>query len=308
MSMAIYIIFLVTGMLGFNVLMDVCWNEHGKYLRVSAQAAGRGELLEEHLFYSYNLLIVLAAISIVLMATAVLGFMLGRRAKQGEGDLSEIGAIQASVLGLLALMLGFTFATASARYDTRRELAVNEVNAISTTFLRAQTLPEPYRTNLSRQLRDYVDLRLQSASQLDNIGELVKTRRNTERLQQVMWRQAAEVAREYPTDITGLFEESMNESIDLYSSRVASYFARVPPTILWILTLMALASLGIVGYGFGLAGQRKWLIMALLSLIVAVVIVMIVDLDRPEAGPTRISYQGMVDLKNSMEGYVQQRR
>ena len=264
--------------------------------------------MEERLFYSNSPLFVLVTTSIVLMVTAVVGFLIGRRASQRGIDQSQIGTIQSSVLGMLALMLGFTFGAASARYDTRRGLAVDEANAIGTTFLRAQTLPEPYRTDLSDMLRNYVDLRLQSASKLDKPDELVKIRRDTEKVQQAMWRQAAAVAREHPSAITGLFEESLNESIDLYSSRIASFLARVPSTIMWILAMIAIVSLGIVGYGFGLAGQRRWLIMALLSAVISVVIVMIVDLDRPETGPTRISYQNMVDLKNSLPEFDQTSR
>ncbi len=261
--------------------------------------------MEGHLFYSSSLWLVLVATSIVLMAMAVVGFLIGRHASQVGVDQSQVGAIQASILGVLALMLGFTFGTASARYDERRGLAIDETNAIGTTFLRAQTLPEPYRTNLSNMLRDYVDLRLTSVSKLDNLEEIKKIRRHTESLQQAMWQQAAMVVKEHPSDITGLFEESLNQSIDLYSSRIATFLARVPNTILWILALISITSLGIVGYGFGLANQRSWLIMALLATIIAAVIVMIVDLDRPEAGPTRVSYQNMLDLKNSLAGFEQ---
>lgn len=238
------------------------------------------------------------------MAVAMVGYLLGRRRGSRSGvDESVIGSIQASILGMLALMLGFTFGIASARYDARRVLAVDESNAIGTTFLRAQTLPEPYRTNMSNLLRKYVDLRLESASKLDQYEVLVKYKRDTESLQQDIWKQAAAVAKAYPSDITGLFEESLNQSIDLFSSRIESFTARVPNTILWILALISCASLGIVGYGFGIAGQRGWLIMLLVSAIIAIVIVMIVDLDKPEAGPTRISNQTMVDLRKSLAGF-----
>ena len=259
-------------------------------------------------FYSNSPWIVFVSTSLVLMATAVVGFFIGRRAGHHGADQSQIGAIQSSILGVLALMLGFTFGAASQRYDARRLLAVDEANAIGTTFLRAQTLPEPYRTNLSNMLRDYVDLRLQSASVLDKPDELAKIRRNTERMQQAMWKQVAAVVKQDPSDITGLCEESMNQSIDLYAARIESFLARVPPTIMWILAFIAGVSLGIVGYGFGLAGRPTWLIMALLSCIVALVIVMIADLDRPEAGPTRVSRQNMMDLKSSLPGFEEKGR
>lgn len=261
-----------------------------------------------HLFYSNSPLLVFITTSIVFMAMAVVGFLIGRRACQHGTNQSQIGAIQSSILGMLALMLGFTFGAASTRYDTRRVLAIDEANAIGTTFMRAQTLPEPYRTNLSKMLRSYVNLRLESVSCFDNTDNLVKIRKDTEKMQHAMWQQAVAAVGEQPSDITGLFEESLNQSIDLYSSRIAWFMARVPNVIMWILAIIAIASLGIVGYGFGLVDQRNWLIMAMLSAIIAVVIVMIVDLDRPEAGPTRISHQSMIDLKNGLSGYEQKSR
>lgn len=261
--------------------------------------------MERHLFYTGSLWAVLTVLSIVLATTAVVGYCIGQRARQRGVDQSQTAAIQGSTLGLLALMLGFTFGAASARYDTRRELMIAEANAIGTTFLRAQTLPQPYRDDLSDMLGRYVDLRLRSLRRLDRPGELKNVQRDTSRLQRAMWAKAAAVSREHPSDITGLFEESLNESIDLFSSRVASFTMRVPDVIMWVLALIAVVALGMVGYGFGVAGQHGWLIMALLSFVVALVIVMIVDLDRPEAGPTRVSQQTMIDLKQSIADYPQ---
>jgi hypothetical protein len=264
--------------------------------------------MEYHLFYAQSPLVVLIAMSIILMATALLGFWIGRVTRQRVVDKSVVGVIQASVLGLLALMLGFTFQAASARYDTRRALAIDEANALKTTFLRAQTLREPYRTNISNMLRDYVDLRLQMVSASNNTNKAKLVKLETEELQQAMWKQATGIAIEDPSDITGLFLESLNDSIDLYSARIEWFRSRVPDTILWILAFISCSALGIVGYGFGIAGQKSWLIMALVSILIAAVIVMIVDLDRPLTGPTRVSQQSMLDLRDSLSGFEQKSR
>ncbi len=41
-----------------------------------------------------------------------------------EARKGQIGTLQGAVLGLLALLLGFTFAMAVQRYDNRRDLVV----------------------------------------------------------------------------------------------------------------------------------------------------------------------------------------
>lgn len=64
------------------------------------------------------------------------------------------------MLGLLALLLGFTFAMAMSRFEVRKQLVLDEANAIGTTFLRAQLLPPPARQEISDLLRQYVEVRL----------------------------------------------------------------------------------------------------------------------------------------------------
>lgn len=262
--------------------------------------------MEEQLFYRQNPLPLLIVVSIFLFLAALTGYFIGQRRRERAGDGSLIGTVQASMLGMLALLLGFTFAVSSSRYDARWGLVVDEANALGTTFLRAQMLPEPYRTNISDMLRDYIDLRLEIASHAGNLDKVIAIRRKTEDLQQRIWGQVVAVARDDPHSVvTGLFITSFNQSIDLYSSRTTWFLARVPITILWILSFIAIAAFVITGYSFGLAGQRSVMIIALMSLMVAAVIVMIVDLDRPVAGPTRVSQQSMTDLKNSLSGFEQ---
>ncbi|MCX6346297.1 MAG: hypothetical protein NT018_14695 [Armatimonadetes bacterium] len=264
--------------------------------------------MEGNLFYGQSAHFLLVVNTIILMAAAVLGFLLGRFSSRRIIDKSPIGGIQASVFGLLALMLGFTFSAAFSRYDSRRVLVIDEANALGTTFLRAQTLPEPYRTQLSHRLRQYINFRSQIGTVIDNPTELNKMMKKTQTLQQEMWGEASSAARRLPTPVTALFLASLNQSIDLYSTRVAMFRARVPNTILWILAAISIAALVVVGYGFGIVGQQSWFIIILVSFLVSAVIVMIVDLDRPETGPVRISQQSMLDLRNSLTGFEEKSR
>lgn len=260
--------------------------------------------MEQQLFYRLTPLPLFTLVAVVLFLAALAGFCIGQRRRRQVGDGSLIGTVQASMLGMLALLLGFTFAVASSRYDARWGLVVDEANAVGTTFMRAQTLPEPYRTNISDMLRDYIDLRLEIVSYAGDIDKVMAIRRETEELQQRMWGQAVAMARDDPRSVvTGLLITSLNQSIDLYSTRTTWFLARVPVTILWILSFIAIAAFVITGYSFGLAGQRSAVVVALMSLMVAAVIVMIVDLDRPAVGPTTISQRSLMDLRNSLSGF-----
>ncbi len=66
----------------------------------------------------------------------------GRRmAKDPAGALAGIGAVEGAVFGLLGLLIAFTFSGAGTRFDTRRQLVVEETNAIGTAYLRLDLLP-----------------------------------------------------------------------------------------------------------------------------------------------------------------------
>jgi hypothetical protein len=89
------------------------------------------------------LVIFLIGVAIVFLASEF-GWQLGIRTK-GHGASGNISALEQSLLGLLALIIGFTFLMALMRFEARREAVLNEANAIGTTALRARLLPAPHR-------------------------------------------------------------------------------------------------------------------------------------------------------------------
>jgi hypothetical protein len=64
--------------------------------------------------------------------------------------------------------------------------------------------------------------------------------------------------------------------------------------------LMGLVGALLVGYGFGTTGHRHLLSEGLLIFSITVVMVVIVDLDRPHSGVVRISQQPLVDLQQRL--------
>lgn len=220
-----------------------------------------------------------------------------------ERSLNEkeepVAAMVASILGLLAFMLAFTFSMAAARFDERRHAVLEEANAIGTTWLRTQLLPEPERTATNDLLRRYTELRTQPM-EVDRIAELIV---ESEKLQQELWSHATAAAGKDPHSImTGLFLESLNISIDMHGTRVfAGLQSRIPVTIwlaLFSLTILGLAS---VGYQSGLSATQRSPEMPILTLAFAGVLFLIVDLDRGHEGLLRVNQQAMINLRNSMQ-------
>ena len=258
----------------------------------------------EELFYDVSLWLILAAsIGGFLLATEA-GFLLGRRSQSSTDDhsRSQIYTIQGAALGLLALLLGFTFAMAMSRYDTRKQLVLDESNAIGTTFLRAQLLPEPTRKEVSNLLRRYVEVRLEFYAAGNDQKRLSEVRNTSERLQNQLWAYGIAMGEQDARAVTtGLFLQSLNETIDLHAKRLTAMENHVPEITLVLLFFVALMATGLIGYGCGLAGLRNFFVTIISSILIAAVIMVIIDLDRPSRGLIRVSQQRMIDLRDSLK-------
>ncbi|MGB7573097.1 MAG: hypothetical protein WBN53_04490 [Thermodesulfobacteriota bacterium] len=256
-----------------------------------------------NIFYRFDpLLICLALIGVLLVAEEV-GFRVKGRPKPGsEGvERADIAVILGAVLTLLALLLGFTYAMSQNRFETRRQLVVDEANAIGTTYLRAKALPEPRSSEIQELLRQYVTLRVDIAKITDLTPENIRKVDNlTKQLHSLIWLHAAALARESPNPIVSVFLQSLNEMIDLQTKRLAAFRNRVPFSIYLVLFIVSAITLCLVGYYFGTGRQKRRILSAMLALLVATVMWLILDLDHPARGLIRASQQSLIDLSQDL--------
>lgn len=227
------------------------------------------------------------------------GFRLGRyRRNYAPEKETAVGSMVGAMLGLLGFMLAFAFGLAAARFDERRRTIVDEANAIGTTYLRAAMLPEPHQSAIRKELRDYVDVRL-TVLQTEKIEHVIS--RSVD-LHAKLWEHAIAVAAQDPRSIPyGLFVQSLNEMIDLHTSRVMVGIRSRIPWIVWVaLYFIATLTMATVGYYEGLAGGRRSVVSLALVLAFSAVLFLIVDLDRPREGLIRTSQQAIVDLEASL--------
>lgn len=236
------------------------------------------------------------AIAVTLWFSVEMGGLLGRakRKRSEKQTESSVGAMVGGTLGLLAFLLAFTFGMAASRFDNRRNLVLEEANAIGTTYLRTGLLPEPYRTETRRLLREYVELRLKGVRP-EYLEEAI---RRSEEVQSLLWSQAGAAGEKNPSPITALFIASLNELIDLHSKRVTVVLRHRIPEIIWIaLYCVAIFSMLSIGYQAGLTGATRSLAMLTLILAFTMVLVLIMDLDRPKEALFRVSQGALVDVQ-----------
>ena len=154
------------------------------------------------------------AAGLVLVTGAVEGGRLVRRRARVEGD-DNLSTLEGSVLGLLALMVGFSFSIAVEHFDTRRAGVLEEANAIGTAALRARLLPAPHDRESLALLRDYAKSRLDAAGKARTNAELDPHIARASELHEALWRQAkAAMAKDAGMVPTGLYIQSLNDVID----------------------------------------------------------------------------------------------
>lgn len=244
-------------------------------------------------------LVIAGTVVIFLLATEI-GFQLARRRERAPDaeEKSHAGVLLAALLALLGLLLAFSFSIVGGRFLERKQLVVKEANAIGTAYLRAEMLPQPQRDRIENLLREYVETRMSRGGP----EQLVEAMRGSAVLQQALWTEAINVAARQPeSEIVGLFVRSLNDVFDLHEERMAvGIYHRLSPVVLATLGAVALLTMGLLGYSAGLARSRSPLPTVSVVAAIAVVVSLIVELDRPWQRLVPVSQRALADVQETM--------
>ena len=249
-------------------------------------------------------------ISVVLLAVALaaieIGFRIGCQSKGAAVDddsKTHINATQSSTLGILALLLAFTFSLSLQHLDARSNAVVDEANTIGTAYLRAQLLPAPLRDETRTLLREYVDLRVRAGGvSITNDDEWASLTAEAGALQSDLWNAARRAADANPSPVpSGMFVQATNDLIDSFGRRDAAIHRRVPEVVLILLLGTFLITSGIVGFSGGVTGRRPPLVSFAMVVLIVMLVFVILDVDRPIRGLITVSEKNLRDLQASMK-------
>lgn len=219
-----------------------------------------------------------------------------KKGRESGESVAQEGYLLGSALGLLGLLLAFSFGMVLNRYETRRELVTKEANAIGTAYLRAQLLDEPHRSRLSGLLIAYTDNRIELAK----FGpEVTGTMALNDELLTRIWI-AVRAARESAVahGLTTALLQSYNDVIDLDTERKIAWNLRLPAEVLLLLLVYLAIMAGVVGHQVdGSRGRRAGLV---LFVLIALSITVIADINRPMSGRAADSQDAMIMLARSL--------
>ena len=257
------------------------------------------------ILYGYSELLIVAGLLVGLFIAVELGFLYGRKRRPAISDSirSQVNGVLASTVGLLALLLGFTFSLAVQRYEARNQAVVIETNAIGTTYLRTWLLPADMQEETRVLLRRYVEVLMQEGQvPLADMAARTPLQNQATRISNQIWSQAIRAAERDPRLLTsGLFIQTLNDQIDATAARYAELSRHVPEIVIWLILVASLFATGLLGFASGISGERASISAAILALTLVLVFYLIITLDRPRSGPIRTNPQPVLSLVKSMQ-------
>ena len=238
---------------------------------------------------------------VVIFGAGALGAFVGRRLRHRAETLSgPVGVLQGALLGVVGLVLAFGLSLALTRYEDRRASVVAEANAIGTTFLRAQTLPEPMRSRSLGLLTEYSESAVRVADRVPGSPEENAAIQRESAIQRELWAQAGRALDEEPVATAArLYVETLNEMIDSQTVRVAGLANQVPDSVLWLEIIGAALALGLLSANLALAGRGVGFVLGA-SALIAFLLFVTTDLDRPTRGPIQVPDTVLVRQLESM--------
>ena len=237
----------------------------------------------------------------VVAGATLLGLFSGRYLRQHKEDLREpFGVLQGALLALVGLILAFGLSLAVGRYEQRRAAIVDEANGIGTTYLRAQTLAEPVRSQTLALLRSYTDTSILLSHRIPGSTAARNTIAKSSVLQRRLWRLAGEALVAAPiATAPRLYVDSLNTTFDAQSTRIASLNNRVPGPVLELEVLGASIALGLLALYLSILGRGPVTVLLAAGLITLLLLITF-DLDRPTRGLIRIPDAPLVAVRASM--------
>jgi hypothetical protein len=237
----------------------------------------------------------------VLLGATGLGIFAGHRVRHLADSLKEpFGILQGALLGLVGLLLAFGLSLAVSRYEGRRANVVTEANAIGTTYLRAQTLPEPMRSRSLDLLARYTRTAISLSDRVPGSAAARDARVAEERIERQLWALAGEALDVAPTaSAPRLYVETLNEMIDGETARVATLGNRVPTAVLILEVVGSAIALGLLAAYLAIAGRGVPAVV-LASALVAFLLLVTTDLDRPTRGMITVPDSVLTDELDSM--------
>lgn len=226
------------------------------------------------------------------------GRSLGLRYLQQEGTPTMTGltTVESAVFALIGLLLAFTISGALQRFDERRQLVVQEANAISTAYDRLALFDPHASQNLQARLKDYLRARIdlyrlpRDFSVFDSAEVWSHEHQNRIfTLKTELWQATLAACPETgfrPACLQSL--PALSNVFEIARLRAGAAEKHPPRTIYLMLFSLGLGGSLLAGFGMAAARTRSWVHMMMFAATLGVTLYVVMDIEFPRLGLIRL--------------------
>lgn len=249
---------------------------------------------------------VAVALFVAMLVMLEIGHRLGNRLERLDvaGAHAGTGAVEGAVFALLGLLVAFTFSGAATRFDARRQLVVEEANAIGTAYLRLNLAPPAAQPGLRDLFRRYVDARIATFRAVPDLTAAHAEHARALALHGEIWSRADAACREAAgSPCAMLLLPAVNALIDITTTRSLAIETHPPPAVFVLLFGLGLACSLLAGYSLSSGTRRKWSHSVVFAAVTALTVYVILDFEYPRFGLMRVDAVDhfLVDVRAGME-------
>jgi hypothetical protein len=222
-----------------------------------------------------------------------------KKKKNNDEEIASIGPIVGATLGYFAFMLAVTYQMTSTRFQTRKDLLLNDVSELSAANMQIGLLKEPYQTNCKKLIGQYVDFLILLPSEN---GERLRTDLGrTEKILDLLWLQTKMMSEENAAADAGFAGTVVNLKKQFTRRVVVGIFSGIPTAIIAVLDVIAFFTMFLVGYRFGISGKNSVVATLILAVTFSTVMWLIFALDHPETGFIKLDQQPMIEIQQEIK-------
>ena len=205
------------------------------------------------------------------------------RLKKHPEIMLEKGKIQGAALGILSLLMGFTFSVAMAKFETQRRVITQEAAYINTAILRCDIYPDSLRSLLRADLKEYVEARIAYYDTDSEKSEL--EREKAERISKRIWEKVV-LQMQISENLlrSGQMIPAINNMIDIVITRDGEKISKVPFLVLWVLLIFILIDAFVLGGDLVDKKSRAKIVIVVYAIVMSLTLNLIIELHQTRTG------------------------
>jgi prepilin signal peptidase PulO-like enzyme (type II secretory pathway) len=212
----------------------------------------------------------------------------------------ELGTVEGSLLGLMALLLAFSFSMAATKFESRRQTIIDEANLLNTAILRCDLYPDSIKRSLLPGYKNYLEARIGYYEAGDDPVKIKAALYDADKQFKSMWNNVLLLSKAHENNLK---TEQMIQIImglkNIKTTREAGRMAAVPALIIVVLLIIVFGASFLTGFGIK-PGKRSTLPSIAFALMTSIVLYLVMELSRPR--------QGFVNLSSAEEKLVELRK